>query len=155
MFTDVSNQPNWVFSCESAEIIKKIDPFHWYYHTLSDAPWPVSDRDVVTYVSVSQDPVSKAIILTSNGVPDYIPEKQGYVRVPELKASWVLLPLPNGKIHVIFTIEINLGGFIPRWATNLFVSKGPYNTLKNLLVEIQKPKYKNAVVPLIKEPCFK
>ncbi len=141
---DANNQPNWVFGCKHAEILKIVDATHWYYYSQTDAPWPVSDRDIVTSVHVVQDTTTKTITVISTAVSNYIPKKPGFVRIPKLLSYWVFKPKPFGKIDITFQIKINIGGAIPQWVTNLFVYKGPYNTMKNLLFEIEKPKYKEA-----------
>lgn len=151
MINDADNQPNWVFRCKSAEMLKRIDKTHWYFYSQTDAPWPVSDRDVVTSVRVVQDTTTKTITVISTAIPNYIPKKHGFVRIPELLAYWVFKPKPSGKIDITFQIKINIGGIIPQWVTNLFVYKGPYNTMRNLLFEIEKPKYKEATYPDILE----
>ncbi len=154
LLTDVDNQPNWVYNCKKAEILKYEDNLHWYYYTQIDAPWPVTDRDAVTYVETKQDPASKTIIMKSVAVPDFIPESPEYVRIPELVSYWIFEPLANGKIRVTLKLKINLGGIIPQWVTNLLVSRGPFNTMKNFLFEIEKPKYKDVSLNFIEEPVY-
>jgi len=149
LIKDAKNQPNWVFGCKSAEILKIVDRTHWYYYSQTDAPWPVSDRDVITSVHVVQDTTTKTITVISTAIPNYIPKNPGFVRIPELVSYWIFKPKPSGKIDITFQIKINIGGIIPQWVTNLFVYKGPYNTIRNLLFEIEKPKYKEAECPTI------
>jgi hypothetical protein len=154
LLTDVDNQPNWVFNCKNPEILKKIDNFHWYYYTQIDVPWPITDRDVVTFVETKQDSITKTLIMKSVAKPDYIPENPECVRVPQLTSLWILEPLYNGNIHVTLELKIDIGGAIPQWVTNLFVSKGPYYSLKNIMFEIEKPKYKEIKLDFIQEPFY-
>ncbi len=144
LIEDAENQVNWVFNCKHAEILYVIDSAHWYYYSQTDAPWPVSDRDVVTKVTYRQNKEDKTVVFKSEGAPDFIPPKPGYVRIPRLLSYWIFQPLENGKIKIVFKLKIDLGGVIPQWLTNMVVSKGPYITMENLLFEIEKPKYKNA-----------
>ncbi len=151
LICDTKNQPNWVYGCKKAEILKKIDVTHWYYYSQTDTPWPVSNRDVVSFVSISQNEKTKVVTIKSVSKPEFIPQKPGYVRIPELISYWILKPLGEGKIKIIFQIKIDIGGIIPQWVTNMFVAKGPLNTVRNLLFEIEKPKYKDAVCKIVTE----
>jgi len=154
LLTDIQNQPSWVFNCKNPQILKKIDNFHWYYYTQIDVPWPISDRDIVSYVETTQDPVTKTLVVKSTGKPDFIPENPECVRVPQLTSYWIFEPLSNGMIHVTLKLKLDIGGSIPQWITNLFVTKGPYYTLKNIKFQIEKPKYKEAKLNFIQEPFY-
>ena len=151
LIRDAENHQNWVFNCTHAEILELIDSTDWYYYAQTDAPWPVSDRDVVTKVTFYQDKDTKTVTFKSTGVPDYIPQKPGYIRIPETESYWIFEPLDNRKINIIFKLKINLGGSIPQWLTNMVIAKGPYNTIRNMLFEIEKPRYKYAYCEFIEE----
>ncbi|MEN8119545.1 MAG: START domain-containing protein [Bacteroidota bacterium] len=148
---DAKNHHNWIYLNKIAYFLHVPSDFEWYYYNESDAPWPVTNRDVVTHAKLTQDSASYAIRIETNGVPDYIDEKKGIVRIPRLTSSWNFTPKKEGLVLVKFKLFIDLGGTIPAWAINLAVENGPFNTMYGLTKEIQREKYKNAKLSFIKE----
>ena len=45
VITDGDNQHRWVDSVDESRTLRRIDAAKAYVHTVSKAPWPVSDRD--------------------------------------------------------------------------------------------------------------
>lgn len=149
---DTQNHKNWVFFNKSARFLQSTDPFHWIYYAQSDAPWPVVDRDLVVRGTLKQDPNTHEIEIDANTIPDFIPSKQGFIRIPYSKSKWILSPEPNGWVRVQFEVEINLGGAIPKWLSNLTAAKGPCESIIAFRKQLEKEKYKNAHLPYIQEP---
>ncbi len=147
---DAKNQHNWVYLNKVAYLLKESD-FEWLYYNESDAPWPVTNRDIVTHAKLIQNPRTYAIRINTKGIPDYIPEKKGIVRIKKLNSSWDFIPGKEGYVQVIFRLFIDLGGNLPAWAVNLAVDTGPYNTMQAMSEEIKRDKYKNAKRSFIKE----
>ena len=147
---DVKNQPKWAYSNIEARILEQKDIYHWINYTLSDVPWPASDRYVIAEVELWQNADSSVYVLSrsSDRFPDYNTEA---VRIPLLRTSWYFKKRKNGKIFVRIQILLDPGGSIPAWITNLFVDKGPYNTVYNLRQMVEKEEYKKIRLPYIKE----
>jgi len=57
------------------------------------APWPVSDRDIVTRSTAYIDPETSEAFVNIESLPDFIPEKNNCVRVRKLEGAWNILPL--------------------------------------------------------------
>ncbi len=47
---------------------------------------------------------------------------------------------------------INLGGNIPKWLMRITAATGPYRTVKSLLVQVQRPKYKKTHPSVFQDP---
>jgi|GEM_PF-137234 hypothetical protein len=152
LMTDASRHKDWVYANIYAEIVEQIDAYNWVYYGRSDAPWPVSDRDVVTRVHMLQNPVTKEVVFESVGEPAYLPDCEDYVRIPMLHAIWRFTPLGEGKVRVAFELLLDLGGNMPGWVINLAATKGPYNSLKDFIDLAHQEPYSNASVANIKEP---
>ena len=148
---DAKNHPNWVYLSKDSYLLKAPSNFEWYYYSESDAPWPVTNRDVVTHAKLTQDKNTYAIQINTKGVPNYIERKEGLVRIPYLVSSWDFIPENSGKILVKFKLLVDLDGKLPQWAVNLAVDIGPFNTMSGMIKEIQRDKYKNAKLSFIKE----
>lgn len=151
LIKDVGNHHHWVYANKNAEILKKDGDFSWVFYGQSEAPWPVSDRDMVALVNLHQDSLSRTVTSIAFGAADYVAEVDDFVRVPNFYSSWTFTPKGSGNILVEFVLMIDLGGNVPAWLVNLTISKGPYTTILNMAKELEKPEYKNAKVCYIRE----
>ncbi|OPZ98069.1 MAG: START domain protein [Bacteroidetes bacterium ADurb.Bin408] len=148
---DVDNQKNWLYDCEESKRLKIISKTEGINYFVQKAPWPVSYRDIVVQYALTQDENTKTVFVEMTGKKDYIPEKKDYVRVPYFKGYWEFTPISNGIIKVVYQAHSETGGSVPAAIANAACVDIPFNTLKNLKKEIEKPKYKNAIIEGLKE----
>lgn len=149
LMKDVDNHKNWAYANKKARILEKHNEFSWVFYGYSDAPWPVQDRDMVVNSTLRQDSATRVVTNTGNCNPDFVPEKQGVVRIPDCHSKWTLKPVDENLVQVSLQIRIDLGGMLPAWLINMVSSKGPYQTLKNMEEEVKKPEYRDAEVEYI------
>ncbi len=149
LIKDTENQPNWAYKVLKSEEVKTFSDFHWIAYTVSDTPWPMMDRDNVTDVTLTQYK-DKSIVIYSHTVDGIVKLNKDYVRIPFIKASWHFVPLKDGYIEVSFQILIKMGGSIPEWVVNMFIEKGPYQTIDHMRKEAIKPKYREIKLNYIK-----
>lgn len=103
-------------------------------YNLGKAPWPVSNRDNITHSVFIYSP--RQVRVTMKSLPNYIPEKEGIVRVPRTKGHWLFTDQGNGTIKVVQQSVADLGGSVPDWVVNSTIIEGPYDVLlsmKNIL----------------------
>jgi len=151
LMKDSENHNNWVFLNKEASIIEKTDDFNWIYYGVTDTPWPISDRDFITDITLYQDSIDYSVTFTSYALPDFLPEREDCVRVPYISSVWTFNPIGNGSVHIVLEIEADVGGKIPVWLTNLVVTKGPLSTMNGLIDELKTNKYKDVKIDYIKE----
>jgi len=151
LIKDVGNHHNWVYANINARILKQESNFSWVFYGQSEAPWPVSDRDIVANVTLHQDLITKEVTSIGIGQSDLIPEVEDFVRIPTIYSSWTFTPKGSGNIMVEFVLKMDVGGNVPAWLVNLTISKGPFITMNNMSHELEKPEYKNAIVSYIRE----
>ena len=147
----IERQTDWAYSIKEAKVVRHYSNFHWVAYTMTDAPWPVDDRDCVTDVIMRQLSDS-TIYIKSYVVDSILKPKKDVVRIPMIKAHWLLTPINDHKTSVRFQILLELGGSVPSWVVNLFIETGPYNTLRDFKKEVEKEKYKKIKLPYIKQP---
>lgn len=147
----IEKQTEWAYAIMEAKVVRKYSNFHWVAYTMTDAPWPVDDRDCVTDVAMRQFSDS-SIYINSYEVDSIIKPKKDVVRIPMIKAHWLLTPISAHKTRVRFQILLELGGSVPSWVVNLFIETGPYNTLRDFKEEVEKEKYQKIKLPYIKQP---
>ena len=146
---DVNTGADWVYSTKSSILLKQISPSELYYYSEVNIPWPVSNRDFIAMLKVTQDAHTRIVTIDGPTFPDYIPPKKDIVRVNRAEGKWVITPLTRNHIKIEYTLRMDPGGNIPAWLINLFATKGPYESFKNLKRQIQKPAYANAHLPFI------
>ena len=110
-------------------------------YQLVSAPWPVSDREIITRSQGYLDPDTSEVYIKLECMPDYLPLNDKYVRVPQLEGAWNIIPLSQDQCRVVFRLHIEPGGEIPSWLANIAVIDTPYHTLTNLREMVKQEKY--------------
>ncbi|MGV1721501.1 START domain-containing protein [Vibrio furnissii] len=142
-----SNLPNWIDHVASSRVLKKISDHEHIVYTRFSAPWPARDRDMVTYSQFQQFPGS--LVLTIEDASDQYPEKEGFVRIKAVKATWVLEKLTNGMTHIDYTAFADPGGMLPNWLANKLSVSSAFNTFEALREQL--PKYQGKRHPHVTE----
>ncbi len=148
---DSEHHNEWVYLNKKAYIIEETDDFNWKYYGYTDSPWPVSNRDYITDVTMIQNKVDCIVTITAVGIPEFIPEKECCVRIPYILSIWTFNPIGNGSVHASLEIEADLGGNIPLWLVNMVVTRGPLNTMNGLIEELETDKYSSSRLDYIEE----
>ena len=141
---DISACPRWIHTCSEGWLLKRVRPGESYTYTINEAPWPVSDRDAVVLNSIRQEIPKGPVKIDILGVPDYLPEKKGLVRVKMIKGHWLFTPLGEGFTEVVYQVHNDPGGDLPSWLVNSVVVTQPYNTMINMRKLVEEKKYKEA-----------
>lgn len=148
---DAPRHPEWVYLNSKSQTLDTINQQNWIFYGMSDPPWPISDRDFVTRVSITQDNFDQSVQIISVGVPDYIPEVDDCIRVEFVHSKWLLIPHKDGTVDITFELTVDLGGRIPSWFINLAVTKGPMQTMIGLVNTINGDCYKKCKVGYLTE----
>ncbi len=127
---DVSGSCAWIYECKEQKLLKHEGDHSWTY-TRFDTPWPVTPRDSVLDVT-TEEGADGGVTRHLKGVPTYIPEEKGYVRVSSVEGLWKLVPKGEGQVEVTYQVHTEPGGSVPSVLANSFVVDAPFNTLKNL-----------------------
>jgi hypothetical protein len=147
---DVRAYPDWVYHTKSASVVKEVSPADLYYYTEVNVPWPAQNRDFVAHITTSQNAETKVITVDAPTVPGFVAEKEGLARIHESKGKWVITPLGSNQVKVVYFLQIDPGGSAPSWLINMFAAEGPLQSFKKLKLQLQKPVYKNAALPFIR-----
>ncbi len=136
---DYDNYKNWVYSTSKSKLVKKINEKEFLAYHYIDAPWPVNDRDVVMYISLSQDAKTHKTTVYSTSQHNYLKSVENVVRVKNNVAIWELQPVAKNKIECTYYLKSDPGGSVPAWILNMFITEGPYESIKKLKnIEVQK-----------------
>jgi hypothetical protein len=131
---DVATQKDWVYSTKSASVVKRISENELIYYTEKSMPWPITNRDAVMDIKVHQEPALMTVNVAS--VNNAVPVKSDIVRVPSSTVSWKVTPLSSNTMKIEYEAQADPGGSVPAWVTNMFLSKGPFETFKKLKAKL-------------------
>lgn len=135
---DVENSSDWVYNSISNRILKKYSSSDYIYYTETHLPWPMQNRDVIIHMRFNMDSLPALLIITGTSEAGYVPEKPGKVRVEQYFAEWRVTMLTPQSMRVQYIVRVDPGGSLPAWASNMFITKGPFETFKNLAAKLSK-----------------
>jgi hypothetical protein len=128
---DVKNSDKWQYKVAKQEVLKTLSKTELYYYSEVSPPWPVSNRDVIFHMVLRQDPVSLGLTVTLEGMPNYLPENDGVVRLPFAKSTLNVDPIDEENVKVRYELDVNPGGEVPAWVINFFAPNAPWHTYNN------------------------
>lgn len=134
---DVDAMPQWFFNMQEARLLDINGPDKSHLYFVIKGFWPVSDRDAVVQLHVSQDPKTLVLSLTGTAAPDYYPPMRNRVRIPRLLSGWTVTPLSATETEVRLDGHADPGGHIPLWVANLVVVQLPKVSLHNLRLRLE------------------
>ncbi len=152
LLNDADHYYLWVYKTSRSELVQKLSPHRIVYHSVSDFPWPLSDRDLYVLSEMRQDPQTHALFSTSRLWPDAPPPDDDYVRIPYFYSQWTFTPLPEGRLHVRYFLRSDPGGYLPAWLVNLALDQGPVATIEAFRQMVNQPPYRQAQLAHIIEP---
>jgi hypothetical protein len=129
---DVSNNKNWVYNTKESHLIRSVDENELVYYAETRLPWPFDNRDMVIRMHFSLDSINNVLNINATGEPGEVPEVRNKVRLQKFIANWIVKPENPDRISIVYFLEVDPGGNISPGVSNLFVSKGPYETFNNL-----------------------
>jgi len=129
---DVEKYEQWAYATKKSKLIKRISLNKLIYYSEFSAPWPVSNRDLFAVMEVNIDSVLNLLQVNTTGQKNYLPSNKDLVRIPYSRASWKVSTVSGKVIHLVYFIEIDPGGSVPGWIMNLYSTKGPFYSFKNL-----------------------
>ncbi len=143
---DVEVATEWVWKTREMRVLQELSENEGrIVYQLVSAPWPVSDREIITRSQGYTDPETSEIFIKLECMANFLPKNDKYVRVPELEGAWNIIPLSEKQCRVVFRLHIEPGGEIPAWLANIAVIDTPYHTLVNLREMVKKEKYQTPV----------
>ena len=136
---DVKRHCEWRAKCHSARLIRKINAFEQMIYTRIDAPWPVSDRDVVLRGKAMVNIKRRIVVSSFHAVRvKSVPNVSGVVRMPHLQGSYRLEELDKTRVRVTYQVYSDPGGMLPAWLAARSARQLPYKTLTGLRKRVKK-----------------
>jgi hypothetical protein len=139
MWLDPENYTKWQYNTVEANLIKRLNNNEIIYYTEVAAPWPVSNRDLVVHLKVSEDKQTKTLHVSAKSVSDIVPLKEQKIRIPSSISSWKVTPINESQFAVEYSMEIDPGGYVPAWMVNMVAAEAPYESFRNFKKIVEKP----------------
>jgi len=128
---NIKNYKKWQNSIIKIEVLKKITERELIYYSEVDAPWPITNRDLIFHIKLNQNLTSKVLTVTLEQLPTYIPKKEDLVRIPSAISTLTVTPIGDNRLSVSYILQVDPGGDIPPVLANLFAANTPWNTFNN------------------------
>jgi hypothetical protein len=151
-FDDTPSYTRWMHNCIESKLLKKMNVHERITYTVTHAPWPATNRDVVVYSLMTQDPKTLTVTIDITGRPDYFPKQKHCVRIPMIRSTWTFMPLESGEVMITYQTANDSGGDLPLWLLNLSVLDLPLSTMDKFRTVSAGAKYAAAVYDVIEEP---
>lgn len=144
---DIETATEWVWKTREMRVLQELDTSNEgrVVYQLVSAPWPVTDREIISRSTAFMDPVTSEAFIRIECLPDFLPEDDRYVRVRQMEGAWNILPVSENSCRVIFRLHIEPAGEIPSWLANIAVIDTPYHTLCNMRDMVKREKYRTPV----------
>ncbi|MCO4807291.1 MAG: hypothetical protein KC456_11950 [Flavobacteriales bacterium] len=101
-------------------------------YALTDAPWPVSDRDGIYKLVFQYNKKTGQLVTKAKALPTYLPEIEDVVRIALSDTYWIATPIDEKSIKLEYIVHADPGGNIPEWLANTAAVDVPFDTFINI-----------------------
>lgn len=140
---DIDSYPEWMPNAASSEVLSAQGDTQVVYRLVTDAPWPVQDRDGIYGMHFEGEPGSPAVLIRLEALPDRVSADPDYIRIRTLTGYWRLHPQEDGSVQVTYQVLTDPAGKVPVWMVNATVVSQPFQTLSALRQRARLPKYQD------------
>jgi hypothetical protein len=135
-FLDFPGYVNWQYNTVVSRLLKKVGHSEFLYYTVIDAPWPITDRDMVVVLNVNRS--DNELTITANSAANKIPRNKEFIRVPSSHSTYVFRKKNKNQVTVSYAMQIDPGGSVPVWLVNLVCAQAPYLSFKKMKAQVSK-----------------
>lgn len=135
---DWKKHTEWMYACEESTLLKQITPDHLLMYNRIGAPWPVWDRDVIADTLIERASDGKSVKVTFQNIASElkaVPKK--VIRLPKLEGFYKLWEVEPKKTKVMYQVEADVGGSLPRWLARAGAKDLPHVTLEKLRARVE------------------
>lgn len=132
LITNVNAYREWMTDCDESRLLEKTSEHHLVYYVAMNSPWPLSDRDWVNSLQMTEDTATGEILVIYRSVAGYMAEKPGVIRIRRHFAVWQLKPIGEGRFSSVWYAHSDPGGWIPGWLVKLTYDSRILQTTLNM-----------------------
>jgi hypothetical protein len=138
---DINTASEWVSNLKTTYVTKRVSANELYYYAEISLPWPVSNRDFVAHLTMSEDTTTGAITIDGPVVENMVPEKKGIVRINNSTGRWIITPDGTNHVTVEYSVHVDPAGSLPTWLINMVSTKTPIEIFEKLRLLLKQPAY--------------
>ena len=164
LLLDRSAMPEWVYRTRSVQSLHQDGPQQGVSLVVTAMPWPLDDREAVVSWLLIQSPATAVVSINGRSVEPagqpWLPAPAaGRVRMPSFASQWIFAPVTGapGVVDVSFEGHGDPGGNLALPLLRSFVHaaiwQAPLQTMHALRTMVQRPTYRDAMLPFITEPA--
>ena len=141
--TDVPAHPRFMPFTTEAAVVQRVSPQEVIAYEVISPPL-ISRRDAYFRIILTPGASPTTVWKSAwTAVPDYQPERSGYVRLHIAEGTWLFEPLDGGaRTRVTYTSLTNVGGSVPGWMANMSsssVMRKMYGAIRKRVKESAAP----------------
>ena len=130
---DVPRQCEWMPDCSESRVVRNEGESELLFYRSTDAPWPISDRDVLLRSELRVLAPGREILITFHAVDDpAVPPRDGHVRMTRCTGSYHITAIAPGSSRVEIEVDADPGGSFPAWLAARTSRDNPIRTIVNL-----------------------
>ena len=137
---DVEGLSEWGYNIKESKLIDRPHNMIQTYYAVAKAPWPYKDRDGIYLNQISWNKESKVLLVDIEMLEHDLETNDDYVRMDGY-GYWQITAISDGRLEVVFQMQVDPGGSIKSWMANMFVTDSPFQTMLGLRNAMQKKKY--------------
>lgn len=150
LMDDTAACVDWMHSCKSPVLIRKLTPLKRYTYMVNDLPWPAKDRALLLQATITQELPSRVVTVALETVDlealpaadkERVPQDKGVVLIEKAKGFFRFTPLGDNRTHVEYQMHTEPSGALPPSLVNSMLVDTPFNTLTAMRSVVQAEKY--------------
>lgn len=146
---DVEALKDWGYKIMEARLIRRDADSLQVYYAVAKAPFPYKNRDGVYLNRFAWDSDERTLTVEIRLIEEVVPEQEDLVRMKGY-GHWKVRELPSDRLDIQFQMQMDPGGNIPPWLSNMFSGDTPYYTMKGMRDALQMEKYRGREYPAIR-----
>jgi len=135
---NVSNYVNWQYNTIEAKVLDKPPDHSIVYRVVVEAPWPLSNREMITKLSIHFDSTARQLTITNHNIAFDFPRNKELVRVPFSDGIMLVRQLDTSSLKVFYSLRIDPGGNVPAWLVNIAMAEGPFYSFTKLKEKLRQ-----------------
>jgi hypothetical protein len=135
---DYKHHTEWMYLCRESSLVKELSPTRALMYNRVRGVWPIWDRDVIADTALTWAADRKSLAITFEGVKsDARPVPEKVIRMPRMSGFMKMWQIEPNVVRVLYQVEADIGGRIPKWLAKLGARDLPYHTLYKLRARVE------------------
>lgn len=132
--TDVENHPKFMPYNKESRIVDRPAPNEIVVYQVIDAP-VIANRDCYLHIKTTPGDSPSSVWKSEwHAVPDFQPDRKGFVRMRVAQGIWTFEPIDGGRrTRLSYDSMTNIGGMVPRWmadSSNMSIMPKMYESIR-------------------------